>query len=108
MARVGRRLLRYACVCLLALAAYCGGGGGHSPVSAVCVHCAGNKLFQGEFIKVIYGSPSLYVTLQWTLLNSAIALAGTSVCVSASVPHAVLSPVCVCVTARLLRCGVHD
>jgi hypothetical protein len=38
--------------------------------------CSGNKLFQGRFIEVMYGKPTLLVTLEWTLLNSCIALVG--------------------------------
>lgn len=66
----------------------------------------GNKLFQGRFIKAIYGSPSVFVVLQWTMLNSAIALVGT--------PLAACST-CVCnndnvlmCRCRLLRCCFHD
>jgi MFS family permease len=36
----------------------------------------GNKLFQGKIIKIVVGSTSLYVTLQYTLLNSSVALVG--------------------------------
>lgn len=37
---------------------------------------SGNKLFQGRFIEVMYGKPTLLVTLEWTLVNSCIALVG--------------------------------
>jgi hypothetical protein len=37
---------------------------------------AGNKLFQGKFIAALYDNPTVFVTMQWTLLNSAIAWAG--------------------------------
>lgn len=40
------------------------------------VALAGNKLFQGRFIAAIYDQPSMFVVLQWTLLNSGIALLG--------------------------------
>ena len=38
----------------------------------------GNKLFQGRFIAAIYDNPSMFEVLQWTMLNSAIALVGTA------------------------------
>jgi hypothetical protein len=37
----------------------------------------GNKLFQGTFIKILYGNEvTLFMTLKWTLLNSVVALVG--------------------------------
>jgi hypothetical protein len=46
-------------------------------LSAPCIDShSGNKLFQGRFITTIYGQRTLLETLEWTLLNSFIALLG--------------------------------
>lgn len=37
---------------------------------------AGNKLFQGTFIKIINPDATLIQALEWTLLNSSVALVG--------------------------------
>ena len=34
----------------------------------------GNKLFQSKFIGILYPGASILLTLEWTLLNSAISL----------------------------------
>ncbi len=37
---------------------------------------SGNKLFQNRFIGLMLDNPTVLETLEWTLLNSVIALAG--------------------------------
>lgn len=38
--------------------------------------CAGNKLFQSRFITLLVPEATVFEAMQWTLLNSAIALVG--------------------------------
>lgn len=55
---------------------------------------AGNKLFQGKFITAIYGSLPVFKVLQWTLLNSFIAVCGEHAFALSS-PHSLLDH-CLC------------
>ena len=47
-----------------------------SSIKPICCTPQGNKLFQGTFIKIINPSASLIQVLEWTLLNSSVALVG--------------------------------
>jgi hypothetical protein len=67
----------------------------------------GNKLFQSAFIAALFPDASIYVRMQWTLLNSAVALVGyycSAYTVSPAVcgaPRAKLCVVCAPAAGRL-------